>query len=509
MSNEATYQARKEQILSGGKEKYHESNAKIGKLFARERINQLLDKDSFVEDGFFANCMNDEFPADGIVTGIGKINGRTVCVMANDSTVKAGSWGEKTVEKIIRIQETCLKMLVPLIYLVDSAGARITDQVFMFPGRRGAGRIFHNQIKLSGQVPQICLLFGPSAAGGAYIPAFCDSVFMVEGNSSMYLGSPRMAEMVIGEKVTLEEMGGARMHCSVSGCGDVLCESEEEAIAKLKDYLSYLPTNFKQGAPVVEAKNPVQKEKSLSEIIPNNQNVPFSIYEFIDRVVDEDSFFEIKKLFAPELVTGFARLDGRSVGIIANQPRAKGGVLFPDSADKAAKFINLCDAYHIPLLFLMDVPGFMIGTKVERAGIIRHGAKMLYSMSNASVPKISVIVRKAYGAGLYAMAGPAFETDCVIAFPSAQIAVMGPEAAVNAVYANKIASLPKEEQAAFIQEKRKEYAEDIDIYRLASELVVDVVIQPEELRAELIKRFAYYSESYETPATKKHGVYPV
>jgi acetyl-CoA carboxylase carboxyltransferase component len=234
------------------------------------------------------------------------------------------------------------------------------------------------------------------------------------------------------------------------------------------------------------------------------------MHECIDYLVDEGSFFEIKKLFAQEIVTGFARLDGKSVGIIANQPRVKGGVLFHDSADKAAKFINLCDSFHIPLIFLTDVPGFMIGTKVERAGIIRHGAKMLFSMSDASVPKISVIVRKAYGAGLYAMAGPAFESDCVLALPSAQIAVMGPEAAVNAVYAKKIASLPKEEQAAFIQEKRKEYAEDIDLYRLASELVVDAVIDPEVLRIELIKRMNYYNQAYQLKSKgKKHGVYPV
>ncbi|MBP0726408.1 acyl-CoA carboxylase subunit beta [Bacillus sp. RG28] len=505
-----SYQERIEEIKKGGKSKYHESNAELGKLFARDRLALLLDEGSFVEDGLFANCVNDEFPSDGVITGIGTINGRTVCVMANDSTVKAGSWGEKTVEKIIRIQETCERLQCPLFYLVDSAGARITDQVFMFPGRRGAGRIFNNQIKLSGQVPQVCLLFGPSAAGGAYIPAFCDVVFMVEGNASMYLGSPRMAEMVIGEKVTLEEMGGARMHCSVSGCGDILCGSEEEAILRAKDYLSYLPNSANEAPPTYEAKQPIKKEKSLTDFIPANQNAPFHMHECIDYLVDEGSFFEIKKLFAQEIVTGFARLDGKSVGIIANQPRVKGGVLFHDSADKAAKFINLCDSFHIPLIFLTDVPGFMIGTKVERAGIIRHGAKMLFSMSDASVPKISVIVRKAYGAGLYAMAGPAFESDCVLALPSAQIAVMGPEAAVNAVYAKKIASLPKEDQAAFIQEKRKEYAEDIDLYRLASELVVDAVIDPEELRIELIKRMNYYNQSYQLKSKgKKHGVYPV
>ncbi|MFG6114978.1 acyl-CoA carboxylase subunit beta [Halobacillus sp. MO56] len=509
MSLDQTLQERVEKISQGGAEKYHAKNKEKGKMFVRERLALLFDDGMDIEDAFFANCMDDSLPSDGVVTGIGEINGQKVCVMANDSTVKAGSWGARTVEKIIRIQETALKLQIPMLYLVDSAGARITDQVEMFPGRRGAGRIFNNQIKLSGRVPQVCLLFGPSAAGGAYIPAFCDIVVMVDGNASMYLGSPRMAEKVIGEKVTLEEMGGAKMHCSVSGCGDVLAKSEEEAIAYAREYMSYFPANYTVAPKVAEAREPAESDKSIHDLIPENQNAPFDMYQFIDRLIDEDSFCEIKKLFAPELVTGLGRIDGRTVGIIANQPRAKGGVLFPDSADKAAKFIQLCDAFNIPLLFLADIPGFMIGTRVERAGIIRHGAKMLSAMSEATVPKISVIVRKAYGAGLYAMAGPAFEPDCCLALPSAQIAVMGPEAAVNAVYANKIAELPEEERPAFIKEKHEEYKENIDIYRLASEMVIDAIVQPDELRKELIKRYDTYASKEVTFTERKHGVYPV
>ncbi|WP_445614183.1 acyl-CoA carboxylase subunit beta [Geobacillus sp. YF-1] len=505
----AELEKRAAEIKKGGAPKYHEKNAAQGKLFVRERLNLLLDHGLEMEDGLFANCLAGDLPADGVVTGIGKINGRTVCVMANDSTVKAGSWGARTVEKIIRIQETAEKLRCPLIYLVDSAGARITDQLEMFPGRRGAGRIFYNEVKLSGKVPQVCLLFGPSAAGGAYIPAFCDIVIMVEGNASMYLGSPRMAEMVIGEKVTLEEMGGARMHCTVSGCGDVLVKTEEEAIAYARRYLSYFPSNYSEKPPVVEAKPPKSFDKTIEDILPENQNAPFNMYDLIERIIDEGSFCEIKKLFAPEIITGLARLAGQPIGIIANQPRVKGGVLFHDSADKAAKFITLCDAFHIPLLFLADVPGFMIGTKVERAGIIRHGAKMIAAMSEATVPKISVIVRKAYGAGLYAMAGPAFEPDCCLALPNAQIAVMGPEAAVNAVYANKIAELPPEERTAFVEQKREEYRRDIDIYRLASELVVDGIVAPNELRNELIRRFEAYRSKYMVFSERKHGVYPV
>lgn len=497
-------------IRQGGAKKYHERNKEQGKLFVRERLELLFDNGLDVEDAFFANCEADErLPSDGVVTGIGEIHGQKVAVMANDSTVKAGSWGKRTVEKIIRIQETARKLEIPMLYLVDSAGARITDQIEMFPGRRGAGRIFHNQIKLSGRVPQVTLLFGPSAAGGAYIPAFSDIVVMVEGNASMYLGSPRMAEMVIGEKVTLEEMGGARMHCTISGCGDVLAKTEEEAIAFVRKYLTYFPANFRKKPKQAVPKQPKEFDTSIKDLVPENQNAPFDMYELINRVIDEDSFVEIKKLFAPELITGLARLEGRPVGIIANQPRQKGGVLFPDSADKAAKFIQLCDAFHIPLLFLTDVPGFMIGTKVERLGIIRHGAKMLSAMSEATVPKISVIVRKAYGAGLYAMAGPAFEPDAVLAFPTAQIAVMGPEAAVNAVYANKIAELEGEERQQFIKQKQAEYKEDIDIYQLASEMVIDHIIDPDHLREELLKRYEVYDSKNVTFTERKHGVYPV
>lgn len=508
-SLEKSLQERVEQIKQGGDVKYHESNAKKGKLFVRDRLKLLFDPGFELEDALFANCNNEDLPADGVVTAIGKINGQTVCVMANDSTVKAGSWGARTVEKILRIQETAEKLNVPILYLVDSAGARITDQIEMFPGRRGAGRIFYNQVKLSGKVPQVCILFGPSAAGGAYIPAFCDIVIMVDGNASMYLGSPRMAEMVIGEKVTLEEMGGARMHCSVSGCGDVLAKNEEEAITHARNYLSYFPANFSLKPPAQEPQAAKAFEKTLEEIVPVNQNAPFNMHEFINRIIDEDSFFEIKKLFAAELITGLARMNGKVVGIIANQPRVKGGVLFHDTADKAAKFVNLCDAFHIPLLFLVDVPGFMIGTKVERAGIIRHGAKMVSAISEATVPKISVIVRKAYGAGLYAMAGPAFEPDCCLALPTAQIAVMGPEAAVNAVYSNKIAELPEEERAAFVAQKREEYRQDIDIYRLASEMIIDGIIPANALRQELIQRFEAYSSKALQFSERKHPVYPV
>jgi len=479
-----------EAALSGGPDRHHSKTAAQGKMPVRDRVARLVDPESFSEEALLANWEKEGLGADGVVTGLATIGGRTVALMANDPTVKAGSWGAKTVEKILRIQERALRLEIPMIYLVDSAGARITDQVQMFPGRRGAGRIFYNEVVLSGRVPQVCLLFGPSAAGGAYIPAFCDVVIMRDGNASMYLGSPRMAEMVIGEKVSLEEMGGARMHTSVSGCGHFLVDSDEEAVDLAKRYLSYMPQSWR-GSPSPAPPAEPARTRAPSEVIPADENQAFDVMELIDGLVDAESFLEVHSRWAKELVVGFARLDGRAIGIVANQPKVKGGVLFVDSADKAARFIWTCNAFNIPLLFLADVPGFMIGTQVERQGIIRHGAKMISAVSEATVPKISVVVRKAYGAGLYAMAGPAFEPDCCIALPTASIAVMGPEAAINAVFYNQIQEIEDAaEREEFVQRKRAEYAADIDILHLASELVVDATVEADDLRGDLIRRFA-------------------
>jgi acetyl-CoA carboxylase carboxyltransferase component len=511
MSRSDEFKALGAKIKKGGAPKYHEANAAVGKLHCRERIALLCDDGAqdFAEDGLYANATAADLPADGVVTGVGRVHGRPVAIMANDSTVKAGSWGARTVEKIIRIQETAARLRLPLFYLVDSAGARITDQIDMFPGRRHAGRIFHNQVRLSGAVPQICLLFGPSAAGGAYIPAFCDVVFMVEKNASMYLGSPRMAEMVIGEKVTLEEMGGARMHCEVSGCGDLLAKDEPSCIAAARDYFAYLPQRAGEPAPEVAARPPRAEAKRIDDILPANQNQAFDIAAVIEALVDEGSFFELKKLYARELVTGFARLGGRAVGIVASQPKWKGGVLFVDSADKAARFIWLCDAFGLPLIFLADVPGFMIGKAVERQGIIRHGAKMISAVADATVPKICVVLRKAYGAGLYAMCGPGFDPDVTIALPQAMIAVMGAEAAVNAVFANKIAEKPESERAAYVEELRAEYRADIDLLKLAANLHVDAVVPGDDLRTELLRRLAATGAKSVPGLPRRRPVLPV
>jgi len=503
---ERTKQLR-EKALKGGT-RYLAKLREQNKLTVRERLDLLLDAASFVEDGLFANALAEDLPADGVVTGIGAIGGRQVALMANDPTVKAGSWGARTVEKIVRVQENAERLRIPIFYLVDSAGARITDQIDMFPGRRHAGRIFFNEVRLSGLVPQVCLLFGPSAAGGAYIPAFCDVVIMVEGNASMYLGSPRMVEVVVGEKVTLEELGGARMHCTESGCGDFLVKDDPAAIETAKTYFEYLPQNFAERPATQPARAP-KAGKPLAELIPEEPQRGYDMRKVVEMLVDGGAWLEVKELFARELLTGFARLDGMAVGILANQPMQKGGVLFNDSADKAARFIWLCDAFNIPLLFLADVPGFMIGTDVERRGIIRHGAKMISAVADATVPKISVIVRKAYGAGLYAMAGPAYDPDATLALPSAQIAVMGPAPAINAVFYNKLADLPEDQREARRKQLEAEYLEDVDLLKLAANLVVDDVVEPDDLREALIKRFRAYATRTEPRPERKHGVPPV
>ena len=519
----------------GGPERHREKALQQRKLPVRERVARLVDDGSFSEEAMLANWQEDGLGADGVVTGTATLEGRPIAVMANDPTVKAGSWGPKTVEKIVRIQEQALRQRIPMVYLVDSAGARITEQVQMFPGRRhagriffnqvqlsgvvpqvqmfpgrrGAGRIFHTEVKLSGVVPQVCVLFGPSAAGGAYIPAFCDVVIMRDGNASMYLGSPRMAQMVIGEDVSLEEMGGARMHTGVSGCGHLLVSSDEEGIEAARRYLSYLPSHWEWLPPIAKPLGPAS-DAAIGDIVPADENKPFDMRLLLEALVDADSFFEVHDRWAREVIVGYARLNGRVIGVVANQPKVKGGVLFVDSADKAARFIWTCNAFNVPLLFLADVPGFMIGTAVEREGIIRHGAKMISAIAEATVPKISVIVRKAYGAGLYAMAGPAYDPDCCLALPTASIAVMGPQAAINAVFYNQLQAIEDpDERARRTTQLREEYAAEIDILHLASELIVDAVVQPEDLRAELVRRFAVYAGKRRDWPAKRSAVTPV
>ena len=497
---------RMEALEKGGPEKYHERIAQDNKMFVRDRIEYMLDPDSFVEDGLFARFAEDQ-PADAMIVGMGTIGGRKVAVIANDYTVKAGTWGRLGYKKMTYMQRKADQLGIPLLYLIDSAGARIDDQHHCYAGRDAWGNIFYNQIIFSGRIPQICVLLGPSPAGSAYVPALCDITIMVDKNVTVYMGSPRMAEMAIGEKVTMEEMGGARMHCEVSGLGDMLVANDYEAMDAALKYLSFFPQNWREQPPLVPARDP-KPGRPIVEIVPERESIPFDMYEFIDALIDEGSWWDYKKLFAPEMITGLARLGGRSVGILANQSIVKGGVIFPDSADKAARFIWICNAFNIPLLFLNDIAGFMIGTQVERQGIIRHGAKFLFAVSEATVPRICVIVRKAYGGGYLAMSGAPINPDAVLALPTAKPALMGPAPAINAIHYNRIMELPPEEREAFIQAKRDEYEDNIDPYSMASEFFFEAIVPADQLRDELIARFELYSLKETAGIERRCGIIP-
>jgi len=479
-----------------------------GKLPVGERLDALLDPGSWVEDGLLANAAADGLPADGVRTGVGRVRGRPVAVIAHDFAVKAGSWGELTCEKQIRILERADRDLLPVVYLVDSAGGRLDDQMGFFPGRRGASRIFQLQIALSGRVPQVCCLLGPSAAGGAYMPAFTDWVGMVEGNASMYLASPRVAAKVTGEQTTLEDLGGAMMHASVSGCADEVFDSDADVIAAARQVLSYLPDSWQDKPPVSAAAPPVQA--GWDGVVPEQQARPYDVHEVIDRILDEGTFFEIKARWAREMVVGLGRLDGHVIGVVANQPKVRSGAIFVDSADKAARFISLCDAFNIPLVFLHDVPGFMVGERLERQGIIRHGAKMIAAMASAEVPKFSVVVRKTYAAGYYAMCAPGFEPRATIALTSASIGPMSAAASVNAMYAKKLAAIEDPaERKAYEQARLVEQRADINLLRMASDLVVDAVVEPADLRAELVVRLADAARWTRAEKRRHHLISPV
>ncbi|MFC4948737.1 acyl-CoA carboxylase subunit beta [Pseudonocardia sp. GCM10023141] len=478
------------------------------KLPVRDRLAVLFDTGSFVEDGLLARATEDGLPADGVITGVGRVEGRPVAVIAHDFTVKAGSWGELTCEKQIRILERADRDLLPVVYLVDSAGGRLTDQMGFFPGRRGASAIFRLQVKLSGRVPQLCCLHGPSAAGGAYMPAFCDWVGMVDGNASMYLASPRVAEKVTGERTTLEEMGGAMMHATVSGCGDEVFDEDWQAIAAARLLLTYLPDDFR--SPPAAAPSVAPEVTGWDGVIPGDPNTGYDVRGVVDRLVDAGTFFEIKARWAQEMVVGFARLEGRVIGIVANQPAVRSGAIFVDSADKATRFISMCDAFNVPLVFLQDVPGFMVGVDVERQGIIRHGAKLIAAMSSAEVPKYSVVLRKAYAAGFYAMCAPGFEPRATLALPTATIGPMSAPASVNAVYANKIEAITDpDERAAFVAARTVEQQRDINLLRMGSDLVVDAVVQPERLRAELVARMVDADRWSRETGRRHHLISPV
>jgi acetyl-CoA carboxylase carboxyltransferase component len=505
--------ARRAQIALGGGEERIARQHQQEKLTARERLALLIDEGTFVEMGahgrphFSQRAMDGkDAPADGVITGYGKIDGRLVAVCAYDFTVMAGSMGMTGELKVTRLRELALTKRIPFIWLLDSAGARIQEAVgSLFAG---SGFLFREEVVMSGVIPQIAALMGPCAAGTAYIPGLADFVPMVKGRGSMALAGPHLVRAAVGEEVTQEELGGSRVHCRKSGVGDMEVADDQECIERIKQYLSFMPQNCDAPLPVRPVSDPIDRaDEELMDVLPESNRKPYDMYEVIRRIVDDGEYFDMKGQWAKTIITCFARFGGRPAGIVANQPKQLGGILDNDSADKAARFVNLCNAYSIPLLFLMDVPGFMVGSKVEEGGIIRHGAKMLYAVANATVPKITVITRKAYGAGYYVMNGRAYEPDLIVAWPSAEISVMGAEGAVEIVMRKQVeeADDPAAKKAELIEAYRK----IIDVYIAAGNDMIDDVIDPRETRATICRGLEMAASKQVERPYKKSGVVPV
>jgi len=509
---EDLHERREKARLGGGQEKIDRQHER-GKLTARERLALLIDEGTFIELGIHARphfsmkaMEGVEAPADGVITGYGKVDGRMVAVCAYDFTVMAGSMGMTGELKVTRLRELALTKRIPFVWLLDSAGARIQEAIgSLFAG---SGHLFREEVVMSGVIPQVAALVGPCAAGTAYIPGLADFVPMVKGQGSMALAGPHLVRAAVGEDVTQEELGGSRVHCRKSGVGDLEVASDEECIERVKQYLSYMPQHCEERPPVVECTDPIDRmDEELLDVIPESNRKPYDMYEVIRRIVDGGEWFDLKPQWAKTIITCFARFDGRPVGIVANQPKQLGGILDNDSADKAARFINLCNAYGIALLFLQDVPGFMVGTKVEEAGIIRHGAKMLYAVANATVPKITVVTRKAYGAGYYVMCGKAYEPDLIVAWPTAEISVMGAEGAVEIVFRKQVEAA--EDPAAKKAELIANFREIIDVYIAAGNDMIDDVIDPRETRPVICRALEMAENKRVERPWKKSGVVPV
>jgi acetyl-CoA carboxylase carboxyltransferase component len=498
--------------LGGGEEKIQKQHDK-GALTARERIDLLIDEGTFVELGLHAGIHysvrgleDKDAPADGVVTGYGRVDGRMVAVAAYDFTVMAGSMGMTGELKVTRLRELALTKRMPLVWLLDSAGARIQEAVgSLFAG---SGHLFREEVVASGVIPQVAALMGPCAAGTAYIPGLADFVPMVKGRGSMALAGPHLVRAAIGEDVTQEELGGSRVHTRKSGVGDIEVPDDETCIATIKQYLSYMPSHNEEAPPLRESADPTDRmDEELLDVLPESNRKPYDMYDVIRRIVDDGEWLDLKGAWAKTIITCLARMGGRPVGIVANQPKQLGGILDNDSADKAARFVNLCNAYGIPLVFLMDVPGFMVGTKVEAAGIIRHGAKMLYAVANATVPKITVVLRKAYGAGYYVMNGRAYEPDLIVAWPSAEISVMGAEGAVEIVFRKQVEAA--EDPAAMKQQLIDNYRKIIDVYIPAKNAMIDDVIDPRETRPTIIRALEMAQRKRVERPWKRNGVVPV
>ena len=504
---------RREQIRQGGGAEKIAAQHAQEKLTARERLALLIDEGTFVELGlhgrphFSQRAMEGrEAPADGVITGYGKVDGRLVAVAAYDFTVMAGSMGMTGELKVGRLRDLALTKRIPMIWLLDSAGARIQEAVgSLFAG---SGHLFREEVVMSGVVPQVAALMGPCAAGTAYIPGLADFVPMVKGRGSMALAGPHLVRAAVGEDVTQEELGGSRVHCRKSGVGDLEVADDPDCIEQIEHYLGFFPQNCEERPPVRPTDDPIDRgDEELLDVLPESNRKPYDMYEVIRRIVDDGFYFDLKPQWAKTIITCLARFGGRPAGIVANQPKQLGGILDNDSADKAARFINLCNAFSIPLVYLMDVPGFMVGTKVEEAGIIRHGAKMLYATSNATVPKVTVVLRKAYGAGYYVMCGKAFEPDLIVAWPSAEISVMGAEGAVEIIFRKQVQEA--EDPEAKRQELIENFRKIIDVYISAGNDMIDDVIDPRETRATICRALELAASKHVERPWKRSGVVPV
>jgi acetyl-CoA carboxylase carboxyltransferase component len=498
----------------GGAERV-ERQRSLGKLPVRERLDLLLDAGSFVEYGQLADAMDPGLAdkgylaADGMVSGIGTIDGRRVAVCAYDFTVMAGSMGAVGEDKTARMRQLALRQRIPMIWLLDSAGARIQSTVGSTFA--GAGALFREQVAMSGVVPMVAAMLGHCAAGTAYIPALADFVPMVKGTSSMALGGRHLVKAATGEDVTEEEMGGSAVHTKVSGCADLEVADDASCLATVRRYLSFFPSNNRSSPPVAASTDPVDRRvPELYDIVPTAPRRAYDIRKVITAVVDDGDFFPIKPEWAKNVVTGLARVGGHPVGIVANQPMVLGGALDVNAADKAARFVWLCDAFGIPLVFLQDVPGFIVGSAVEKQGIIRHGAKMLFAVSEATVPKITVVLRKAYGAGYFVMNGMAYEADYIVAWPTAEISVMGPDGAVNIIFRRQLDAVPEgAERDAERLRLAEEIRSTIDPYIAAGHARVDDVIDPAETRLAIWRGLEASRDKVVDRPWRKHGVLPV
>ena len=497
--------------LKGGGDKAIERQKATGKLTARERILALLDAKSFHEYDLFVEHAGRDFdmdqkylPGDGVITGTGTIIGHPVCIYAQDFTVAGGSLGYMHAKKITKIMDHAMNLKVPLIGINDSGGARIQEGVNSLAGY---GEIFYRNTQASGVIPQISVILGPCAGGAVYSPALTDFVFVVDKISKMFITGPEVIKTVLGEEITMEELGGARTHAEITGNAHFYAESEMECFSQIKQLVSFIPwNNFKKADPFPK-KKPKSRKFNIEDIIPGDAKQPYDVRDVIRAVVDDSEFFEIQELFAANIVIGFARLDGETIGFVANQPLVLAGVLDVDSSDKAARFIRYCDAFNIPLCTFVDLPGYLPGVEQEHAGVIRHGAKILYAYSEATVPKITLILRKAYGGGYIAMCSHHLRADFVFAWPTAEIAVMGPEGAANIIFRKEIMQAKNPEKLR--QEKIEEYKEKFaNPYVAAAYGYIDAVIEPEETRTILLHALQISkSKSVERPQ-KKHGIPP-